>query len=51
MFNLDSITDESDNDWPYRMLITGPPKSGETNYLLNLIQQDNNVIDKIHLHA
>ena len=37
--------------WPYRMLIIGPSGSGKTNALLNLIQQDNNIIDKIYLYA
>ena len=53
MFNLDTVTTKNDNkNWPYRMLIIGPSGSGKTNALLNLIQQDNdNVIDKIHLYA
>ena len=29
------------------MLIIGPSGSGKTNALLNLIQQDNNIIDKM----
>ena len=33
------------------MLIIGPTGSGKTNALLNLIQQDNNIIDKIYLFA
>ena len=33
------------------MLIIGPTGSGKTNALLNLIQQDNNIIDKIYLYA
>ena len=33
------------------MLIIGPSGNGQTNALLNLIQQDNNVIDKICLYA
>ena len=33
------------------MLITGPSGSGKTNALLNLIQQDNNIIDKIYLYG
>ena len=33
------------------MLIMGPSGSGKTNSLLNLIQQDNNIIDKIYLYA
>ena len=28
-----------------------PSGSGKTNYLLNLIQKDNNIIDKIYLYA
>ena len=28
-----------------------PSGSGKTNYLLNLIQRDNNIIDKIYLYA
>ena len=52
MFDLDNITTKNDNkSWPYRMLIIGPSGSGKTNALLNLIQQDNNVIDKIYLYA
>ena len=53
MFNLDTITSKNDDKkWPYRMLIIGPSRSGETNTLLNLIQQDNdNLINKIYLHA
>ena len=52
MFNLDDITEKSeDKTWPYRTLIIGPSGSGKTNYLLNLIQQDDNVIDKIYLYA
>ena len=52
MFNLGDITDKSeDKTWPYRTLIIGPSGSSKTNYLLNLIQQDDNVIDKIYLYA
>ena len=56
MFNLDAITNKNnENDgkkWPYRMLIIGTSKSGKTNALLDLIQQDNNnLIDKIYLHS
>ena len=51
MFNLDEITSKNDNKTlPYRMLIIGPSGSGKTNALLNLIQQDNNIIDKIYLY-
>ena len=52
MFNLDDITVKNDNkDWPYRKLIIGPSGSGRTKYLLNSIQKDNNIIDKIYLYA
>ena len=51
MFSFDDITDKSDNNWPYRTLIIGPSGSGKTNFLLNLIQQGNNIIDKIYLYA
>ena len=52
MFNLDDTTKKDDNkDWPYRKLIIGPSGSGKTNYLLNSIQKDNNIIDKIYLYA
>ena len=37
--------------WSYKMLIIGPSGSGKTNALLNLIQQDNNMINKIYLYA
>ena len=50
MFNSDNITEKDDNkDWPYIKLIIGPSGSGKTNYLLNSIQKDNNIIDKIYL--
>ena len=52
MFNLDNITGNNNNkDWPYRKLIIGPSGSGKTKYLLNSIQEDNNIIDKIYLYA
>ena len=52
MFNLDDITTKYDNkDWSFRKLIIGPSGSGETNYLLNSVQKDNNIIDKIYLYA
>ena len=52
MFNLDNLTEnDENNDWPYRKLIIGPSRSGKTNYLLNLIQKGNNIIDKIYLYA
>ena len=52
MFNLDGIPTKDDNkDWPYKKLIIGPSGSGKTNYLLNSIQKDNNIIDKIYLYC
>ena len=52
MFNLDYITTKDDNkNWPYRKLIIGPSGSGETNYLLNSVQKDINIINKIYLYA
>ena len=52
MFNLDSITENNNNkDWSYRKLIIGRSGSGKTNYLLNSIQKDNNIIDKVWLYA
>ena len=52
MFYLDDITKKDDNkSSPYRKLIIGPSGSGKTNYLLNSIQKDNNIIDKIYLCA
>ena len=52
MFNLDDITKKDDNkEWPYRKLIIGPSGSQKTNYLLNSIQKDNNIIDKIYLYV
>ena len=52
MFNLDNITKKDDNkDWSYRKLIIGPSESGKTNYVLNLIQKENNIIDKTYLYA
>ena len=52
MFNLDTVTSKNDNKtWPCRILIIGPSGSGKTNALPNLIQQDNNIIDKICLYA
>ena len=32
-------------------MIIGPSGSGKINYLLNSIQKDNNIIDKIYLYA
>ena len=52
MFNLGNITEKDNNeDLPNRKLIIGPSGSGKTNYLLNSIQKDNNIIDKICLYA
>ena len=51
MFNFDNITDKNHTNWPYRTLVIGPSRSGKTNYLLNLIQKDKNIIDKIYLYA
>ena len=52
MFNLDNITEKDNNkNWPYRKLIISPSGSGKTNYLLNSIQKDNNIINKIYLYA
>ena len=52
MLHLDNITEKDDNkDWPYRKLIIGPSGSGKTNYLLNSIQKDINIIDKMYLYA
>ena len=56
MLNLDNIVSNKkkssleDNDWPFRMLIIGPPGSGKTNTLLHVIN-DLNPIDKIYLYA
>ena len=52
MFNFDDITNKNDNKaWAYRTLVIGPSGSDKTNALLNSIQQDNNVIDKIYFYA
>ena len=52
MFNLENGAKKDDNkDWPYRKLLIGPSGFGKTNYLLNSIQTDNNIIDKIYLYA
>ena len=52
IFNFDSITEKDNNkDWPYRKLVIGPSGSGKTNYLLNSIQRDNNIVNKIYLYA
>ena len=55
MLNLDEIVGkkQKQNDWPFRMLIIGPSRSGKTNMLLNLIQKlnDTDPIDKMYLPA
>ena len=52
IFSFDNITKKDNNkDWPYRKLVIGPSASGKTNYLLNSIQRDNNIIDKIYLYS
>ena len=52
MFNFDDITTKNDNKgWPYRTLVITPSESEKTSYLLNKIQTDNNIIDKIYLYA
>ena len=57
MLNLDKIVNKNnennDKNWPLRMLIIGPSRSGKTSALLHLIQNlnDTNPIDKIYLYA
>ena len=53
IFNFDNITEKDNNnkDWPYRKLIIEPSGSVKTNYLLNSVQRDSNIIDKIYLYA
>ena len=52
MFNLDDTTTKDDNkSWPYRKLFIGPSGSDKTNYLLNSIQKDNKIIDKIYAYS
>ena len=52
MNNIDDITTKNDNkDWPYRNLVIRPSGSRKTNYLLNKIQTDNKIIDKIYLYV
>ena len=56
MLNLDNIVSNKQksssehNDWPFRMLIIGPSRSGKTNTLLHLIDKFH-PIDKIYLYA
>ena len=48
IINFDNITEKYNNkDRPYRKLVTGPSGSVKTNYLLNSIQRDKNIVDKI----
>ena len=52
IFNFDNITvKDENNSWPYRKLIIGLSGSGKINYLLNSMQEDNNIVDKIYLYA
>ena len=51
IFNFDNITEKDNKDWPYGKLIFGPSGSGKTNYLLNSIQRDSNIVNKIYLYA
>ena len=52
IFNFDNKTENDNNkDWPHRKSVIGPSGSGKTNCLLNSIQRDNNIIDKICLYA
>ena len=52
IFNFDNITEKDNNkDWLYTKLVIGSSGIGKTNYLLNSIQRDNNIIDKIYLYA
>ena len=55
MFNLDAITSKNNKDddkkWSYRLLITGPSGPGKTNALLNLVQDNDNLIDKGYLYV
>ena len=63
MFNLDDITNGNNKDhnkkWsyipdhPYRILITGGPRLGKTDALINLIKEQDSVIPtvKIYLYA
>ena len=52
MFNLHNISQkDGNNGWPYRKLIISPSGSGKTNYLLDSIQGNHNIIDKIYLYS
>ena len=47
-----NLTEKDENNgWSCRKLIIGPSGGGKTNYLLNSIQKDNTIIDKIFLRA
>ena len=49
---MDDIIEKDNNkDWLYRKLNIGPSESGKMNYLLNSIQKDSNIIDKIYLYG
>ena len=52
MLNLDNIVSNKNqnknNDWLFRMLIIGPSGSGETNTLLNLINNTHPIDKKIY---
>ena len=56
MINLDNIVSNKNrsssehNNWPFRMLIIGPPGSGKTNALLHLIDKFH-PIDKLYLYS
>ena len=60
MINLDNITDENNKkhnekwpfipDHPYRIIIIGGSRSGKTNALINLINEQNG-IDRIYLYT
>ena len=56
MINLDNSYKEHNEKWPYipdslyRILIIGGFRSGKTNALINLINEEDD-IDKIYLHA
>ena len=60
MINLDSITNKNNKkhseSWPYvpdhphRIIIIGGSRSGKTNALINLINEQND-IDKIYLYV
>ena len=56
MSDLNTITNENNEKWsyipdhPYRILIIEGSKSGKTNSLINLINEQND-IDKISLYA